>query len=470
MKTKRFLWRSALLASAAVGPLLVSHEGMAQGAPGAGSFPGSFLVPGTQTSFRIGGYVKLDYTYDFGAQQVNGSGTGVPALIAPFGPMDGGVLHIDGVKIPIQPDAAHHIHGTSQFTAAESRFNIETRTPTAYGEIKTFIEGDFSNPNGLRNTAGFKEFTNSNGFRLRQAYGTLGPLLAGQTFDLFRDPESEGETLDFGGDSTTGRTRVPQVRYTLDFGNGLTWAFDAQNPQTSVVNADAAAPDGCLPGGKPGTCFASPSSGALTTFGSGQGDKIPDFATAVRYGAPWGHLRASAVFRDIYWHQGIDGSNHNLSTFGWAVSLTGTANVPIGKDTVGWEVAYGDGGGAFIAADESSAPDAVWSAGARRTLHTIEAGLVAVNYTHFWNDTLRTNVTGSYFEQHNRAGDFGTSENAQFNFQNEQKSAYTVHVNLIWSPVPQTNLGVEFIRVQGKLQDGQTSEGSRIQASAQFKF
>ncbi|HSV25434.1 MAG TPA: hypothetical protein VLJ17_20700, partial [Xanthobacteraceae bacterium] len=136
---KRSLSRTALLASVALGPLLFSQETMAQGAPGAGSFPGSFLVPGTQTSFAIGGYVKLDYTYDFGAQQVNGSGTGVPALIQPFGPLDSGLLHIGGVTIPVLADGAHHIHGNSQFTAAESRFNIETRTPTSYGEIKTFI-------------------------------------------------------------------------------------------------------------------------------------------------------------------------------------------------------------------------------------------------------------------------------------------------------------------------------------------
>jgi hypothetical protein len=469
MKTKRSLWRSALLASAAFGPLLVSHESMAQGAPGAGSFPGSFLIPGTQTSFKIGGYVKLDYTYDFGAQQTNGSGTGVPALIQPFGPLDSGVLHIGGVTIPVQADPGHHIHGDSQFTAAESRFNIETRTPTPYGELKTFIEGDFSNPNGLSNSAAFKEFTNSNGFRLRQAYGALGPFLAGQTFDLFRDAQSEGETLDFGGDSTTGRTRVPQVRYTLDFGNGLTWAMDAQEPQTNVIDANAAAPGACLPGGI-GACFASPSNGNLTTFGKRQGDKIPDFATAIQYSAPWGHVRASGVLRDIYWHQGIDGSNDNLSTFGWAVSFTGTFNVPIGKDTVGWEVGYGDGGGAFLAVDESSAPDAVWTGGAHRTLRTIKSGLAAVNYTHYWTDTLRTNVTGSYFQQQNRASDFGGNSTEVFNFLNEQKSAYTVHVNLIWSPVPQTNFGVEFIRVQGKLQDGQTSQGSRLQASAQFKF
>jgi len=48
--------------------------------------------------------------------------------------------------------------------------------------------------------------------------------------------------------------------------------------------------------------------------------------------------------------------------------------------------------------------------------------------------------------------------------------AYTVHVNLIRSLGPQTNFGIEFIRVQGKLQDGQTSEGTRFQVSAQFKF
>ena len=465
MKTKRSLLRTALLASVAVSPLLFSQEAMAQGAAGAGSFPNSFLIPGTQTSFRVGGYVKLDYTYDFGAQQINGFGTGVPALIQPFGPLGGGEFRFGGITTHVQADPGHHIHGTSQLTAAESRFNIETRTPTVYGELKTYIEGDFSNPNGLNQTSGFKEFTNSNGFRLRQAYGTLGPLLAGQTTDLFRDADAEGETLDFGGDSTTGRTRDPQVRYTFDFGNGLTWAVDAQNPQTNII--DATAPTKCILGG---ACSGSPNNGSQTTFGNRQGDKIPDFATAIRYDGPWGHVRGSAVFRDIYWHQGIDGANNNLSTFGWAVSLTGSIKVPIGKDTVGWEVGYGDGGGAFIAVDEANAPDAVWTGGKSRTLQTIKSGLVAANYTHYWSDTLRSNVTGSYYRQQNRSGDFGPTFPEQFDFLNEQKSAYTVHVNLIWSPVPQTNFGVEFIRVQGKLQDGQTSEGTRFQASAQYRF
>ena len=77
------------------------------------------------------------------------------------------------------------------------------------------------------------------------------------------------------------------------------------------------------------------------------------------------------------------------------------------KDGLGWEIGYGDG--AFLAVDEAGAPDAVWTGGSSRTLQTIKSGLVAATYTHFWNDTLRSNLTGSYFRQQNRSGDFGTA-------------------------------------------------------------
>src|ERR1700719_1829650 len=80
MKTKRALLQIALLASAAIGPLFFSEAAMAQGAPGAGSFPGSFLVPGTQTSFKIGGYAKFDFWYDFGTHQDIGSAGAVTGV------------------------------------------------------------------------------------------------------------------------------------------------------------------------------------------------------------------------------------------------------------------------------------------------------------------------------------------------------------------------------------------------------
>ena len=204
--------------------LLAGIQGVhAQGAPGAGSFPGSFLVPGTQTSFKVGGYVKFDYTYDFGAQQdINGGADPI------------GIALDSGPATPA--DSAHHIHGTSQMTASESRFNIETRTPTAFGELKTFIEGDFTNPNGLSNSSSLHVNSNSYGFRLRQAYGTLGPFLAGQTASLFRDADAEAETLDFGGPMSNGVTRQPQVRYTFAGPYGISLALAAEQPGSEFAS------------------------------------------------------------------------------------------------------------------------------------------------------------------------------------------------------------------------------------------
>jgi len=433
--------------TASVALLAGMHGAHAQGAPGAGSFPGSFLVPGTQTSFKVGGYVKFDYTYDFGQQQ------GINGGADPIG------ITLDSIKFTpnglptttVNADPAHHIHGTSQMTASESRFNIETRTPTSFGELKTFIEGDFTDPNGLTHSNSFKVNSNSYGFRLRQAYGTFGPFLAGQTLSVFRDGSAEAETLDFGGPMAFGVTRQPQVRYTFDFGNGLTWAVSAENPQTVVFDAAAAA--------------------TQSTFKQGQGDKIPDFVTAIQYSAPWGRLKLAGVARDLYWHNGVSDAvvadTRNASAFGWGVGFSGNWNVPIGKDGLGWEAGYGRGAGRYINSD-GPIPDAFMTATDRTSLHPIGDWLVSANYVHFWTDTLRSNIAGSYWRELNNAL-ISATPGAAFE-ESVFKSAYTAHTNLIWSPVPQTNFGVEFIRMQGKLQDGQKGELTRVQMSAQFKF
>jgi len=461
MKIRKLNAATALGSLTASVALLAGMQGAhAQGAPGAGSFPGSFLVPGTQTSFKVGGYVKFDYTYDFGpVTNINGGAT-------PFGVLfDSKCATLSHGTDCVAEDTGHRIHGGSQMTASESRFNIETRTPTSYGELKTFIEGDFTNPNGLSNSGSLRVNSNSYGFRLRQAYGTLGPFMAGQTLSLFRDGAAEAETLDFGGAQAFGVTRQPQVRYTFDFGNGLTWAVSAENPQTQVFNASTG--------------------GTKTTFGAGFADKIPDFVTALNYNAPWGHLKLAAVLRDIYWHNGVNTASYHGSSqsdIGWGIGFSGNWNVPIGKDSVAWEAGYGQGAGRYINSDGPPTPDAwIWDSCSsictpgRTTMHTVPAWLVSANYTHFWTDTLRSNVAGSYWRQENNwavsnIGNAGGGNSSSLISENLFKDTYTIHANLIWSPVPQTNFGVEFIRMQGQLESGRTGDITRVQMSAQFKF
>ena len=508
MKIRKLKAAAALGSLTASVALLAGMSGAhAQGAPGAGSFPGSFLVPGTQTSFKVGGYIKFDYTYDFGPQQ-NINGGASPFGVSFDSKVVGGFAcrQISGSTILDQnpcvvgEDSGHHIHGNSQMTASESRFNIETRTPTAYGELKTFIEGDFTNPNGLSNSNSLHVNSNSYGFRLRQAYGTLGPFLAGQTLSLFRDGAAEAETLDFGGAQATGRTRTPQARYTFDFGNGLTWAAAAENPQTQIAE-DLSNSHSCLSPGCTTNVNLHGTDVTRSTFGQGLGDKIPDFTTALVYNAPWGHLNVHGVFRDLYWHQNTnrlrlsglssrgritsanqDTGNLSSSDFGWAIGIGGNWNVPIGKDSLAWEAAYGKGGGAYVNSDGPPTPDASLSCDdVGCGIKAITSWLVAANYTHFWTDTLRSNIAGSYWHQENgsqpgvcRGGvgpcTSGSKFDDQTDFFFQFKETFTAHANLIWSPVPQTNFGIEYIWMRGKLQDGQKGDLNRVQASAQFKF
>src|ERR1700741_4482099 len=64
---RRRLGYTALTGALAALPFLLGAPDLAQAqtAPGSGSFPNSFLIPGTNTSLRVGGFVKFDAWYDF---------------------------------------------------------------------------------------------------------------------------------------------------------------------------------------------------------------------------------------------------------------------------------------------------------------------------------------------------------------------------------------------------------------------
>src|SRR5262249_49791470 len=88
-----------------------------------GLFPGSFLVPGTNTSFRFRGFVRATGLYDFN----------------PIGSRDDFVTNT--IPVPQQNGQNQNI------SARYSRIGLDTWTPTPFFEwnVHTFIEGDFFN-------------------------------------------------------------------------------------------------------------------------------------------------------------------------------------------------------------------------------------------------------------------------------------------------------------------------------------
>ena len=429
--------RGSVIAGARLGAALALAAGCsgtaaAEGPFGAGSFPGSILIPGTQTSLKLGGYVKLDYSYDFSAAQ-NAVGGLFPNAI----PLD---ANVPGTHA----SAGHSSHGVSQLTAAESRFNIETRTPTEFGELKTFIEGDFENPSGLTNSSTFETESNSTGFRLRYAYGALGPWLAGQWNSVFRDTLAEAETLDFNGPMGAGAYRQPQIRYTYPLGP-LHIQVAAENPQTFWADA---------------TSTATLGGQSFTTYGTGQGDKVPDFTASATYDDTWGHLALRGVFRDLYDH---NGSTVTQSAFGWGLGVSGRINT-WGKDDVIFQVNGGDGVGRYMSNFVALVRDAVVDSAANR-METIQSWGGLLGYQHWWTATLRTMVVGSYIKEQNPSGIFTPAA-----FAVQADTWWTTQVNLIWSPVAFVDTGVEFSRENRRIENGQSGDATRLQFSTKFKF
>ncbi|MGH3576799.1 MAG: DcaP family trimeric outer membrane transporter, partial [Mycobacterium sp.] len=454
MKLRKFNAATALGSLTATVALLAGLSSAHAQAPGAGSYPGSILIPGTNTSFKVGGYVKGDYVYDFGQQQPRDGGISSPGGLA---------LDNDNGTPGTKPGGGHSIHGTSQISAAESRFNIETRTPTGYGELKTYIEGDFTDPNGLTHSKTLQLETNSTGFRLRYAYGTLGPWLVGQYNSVFRDSNSEPETLDFGGEQVAGATRQPQFRYTYDAGNGLLFAVAAENPQVQWFDA------------------TNLGSTTITTLSTGQGNKIPDFTGAVTYNAPWGHVAGRAVLRDLYDHNGCGSFNAScsggtssvgtqaaLNTFGWGLGVSGDVKT-FGKDDFTFQINGGDGIGRYLQNYANVAEFVVGSTvpGTTNLIHSISGVGGMLSYQHWWTDTLRSTASGSYvkiFVSDAFAPAFaGLSPGARQTVTSGLNDTLWIsHVNLIWSPVPQVDTGIEFIYSHRRVVDGQTGTGTRV--------
>jgi len=231
-----------------------------------------------------------------------------------------------------------------------------------------------------------------------------------------------------------------------------------------------------------------------STFGLGQGDKIPDFVGAVIFSQGPGHIAFRAVARDLYAHNpttaaitnsalaapnGTGFAGSNASTFGWGAGVSGDYHV-FGKDDILGEVNGGYGIGRYITNTGNTQADSVLSS-AGNTLTAVPAWAANLAYQHWWTDNLRSTLEGSVIYQNFQQGAFAVTgagaaaANAAAALNTGQFGSLThrelsSHINLIWSPVPAIDLGYEFIFEQRKIEAGNSGNVVRSQISTKFKF
>ncbi|HZT87329.1 MAG TPA: DcaP family trimeric outer membrane transporter [Stellaceae bacterium] len=430
-----------------------------------GSFPRSFLIPGTDTSIRIGGQITevVDYWLSGGNPNSspqsttvgdNGQALSTPldlhGQFVPGTPVPGAAAFgTGGNGIALPPTGNPHSRGNGIFWTSprESKVNFETRTPTPYGEARTFMEFDWAGstqfaPGGANPTS----VSDNLHPRLRYAYGTLGGFLAGQANSNFSDPDANAEVLDFGGNvGEPGVVRVPQIRYTIPitWGWGGAFSVSAETPETDIFTpVGQTASDA-------GASFAAAGAGAPTGLVPNPAKAgAPDLTFAYYVPQPWGHLDFSIVVRPTLQIQdghfidqtyqgygGHFGFDVKPRWFGWE------------KDDITFHFVAGDGIGRYLNCSCNSglvtnfvtAPTTVAAARSIVTKTITEFG-GEMGYQHWWAPNLRSTISGGINHADINSNTLGPAQDAAVN-----KEIITAHANLIWSPVSFVDFGIEYM-------------------------
>jgi hypothetical protein len=457
---------------------------------GGGSFPRSFLIPGTDTSIRVGGFV--DFTaLEFlqGGGNVNGTnygsnagqngnvtslpvnGRAVPGPIATF--------------VPASPNyAPSRNNGVLEFSPQQSRLNIETRTPTGWGESRTFFEFDWAGCNNFSCQTLGQGGGNSLVPRLRFAYGTLGGFLAGQAISNFSDADADTESMEFGGTlGSTGGLRIPQVRYTVPGPYGTALSVSAENPYTTLITPGGVeSSDFALSGTGtatspsqqtvPGTATATGIcngvvctgvNGATTSVGGGAlanpaAAKAPTLTGAVYFAQPWGHVDAAGALR-FYWVE--DGRFISKQFTGYGGHISGDVHPGwwgYNKDDFLWSMVIGNGLGNYASGGEKSLYPLATNFTVTTACATPERGCsgqfaasnilvdpvfaysAQAGYQHWWLPNLRSTVAAGFAHQDINSQLIGPTQAIAVN-----KTLITAFVNLVWNPVAFITTGIQYM-------------------------
>ena len=305
---------------------------------------GFFFIPGTDTCIKLGGYLRVDTTF-------NGGAHGAPAWSSDLGQQN----------------------RYRDYFVSRSRIalTIDTRTATEYGEVRTFGQGDFQFNNfGSSNPATLNAFPAGAANALNIPGGGYVAVeyvflqFAGFTFGKSASayatpwqgfPGNITSNL-LGGQNTD--TGVNNIQYTAEFGNGVSASIGLDDPtvwdRTAVYNL-----------GIPGAIGANG-----TGSNAYAGTHAPEIVGRIRVDQAWGLFQVSAAAHEVSGSFNTlaagavpndlsEISGHPDSKWGGAV-LVGLQikNLPTGAgDDIKFDASYAKGATKYVIATSGSSPN-----------------------------------------------------------------------------------------------------------------
>jgi hypothetical protein len=365
---------------------------------------GFFYIPGTDTCIKLGGYLRVDTTF-------NGTTYGGPAWSGDLGQQN----------------------RYRDYFVSRSRMalTVDTRTATEYGVVRTFGQGDFQFDNfnnGSRNPA-----ITAAGFNSTQLSAPGGGYVAvemvfiqfaGFTFGKSASayatpwngyPGNNNSFLMGGPDYVTG---VNNIQYTAQFGNGVSATIGLDDPtvfsRTNLLNLSTG--------------------GGVATAGSNAygGTWVPDIVGNIRVDQAWGLFQIAGMLHTVnasYNVLGAGGVPNNFSEISghpetkWGGAVTAALqikNLPTGAgDDIKIDATYSHGATKAVVSTSGGSPsflmfgntglagayqsigfgqtaDAVYLPGFTDGIKLVDAWGVRGAFNHNWDPYWSTSLWGSY--------------------------------------------------------------------------
>jgi len=360
-----------------------------------------------QTTFTFGGYVKLDVMW---TNFHNG-------FVPETSPLRDFLVP---ALIPVGDETDRFV--TNDFNARESRFSFGTNTEVGAKAVRTYLEIDF-----LLSGQGDERVSNSFNPRLRQVFFEYDGWLLGQTWTTFQILNLP-EDVDFiGVPDGTIFIRQPQVRFSP--GN---WEFALENSKTTLL------PTG---GGERLVC---------------PGSFVPDLVARYNFGGEWGYFSVAGLLRRLD-HEYIEaGDRKHSAEPGYGVSVGGMFRLGE-RDDIRFQASGGRGLGRYAALNFVTGGIVRPNNG----IDPIPSILGFVGYRHSWSPALRSNL--------NLSG-VTADPSAPLSGGDSDKAAYSVSVNLLYSPIPDLTFGAEIMRAYRELEDGTNGRLTRLQFAGRYNF
>ncbi|ROR97948.1 hypothetical protein EDC56_3617 [Sinobacterium caligoides] len=394
---------------------------------GTGTQAGSVKASDQQVSIKLGGFANLVTAYD-GGNGMNNPDSFIVSQI-PIKKGDGKYYISDGQTYTGSGDQFH-------IGANQSRFSVEALTPSPFGTLKMFLEGDFHG--------------GGNSFRLRHAYGQTGAWTLGQTWSTFDNLSANPATVDWQGAPGVLALRQPLIRYNHSF---------AEHWDASLALED--------------NSYASELDDISNDDDVAESINFdrPDLHLMLKNSGDWGNIQGNYVYTSFKGKPafGTTANYKSKRIDGYGAKLSGVINITQ-HTALQLSAAYVDGASHYIA--DLSGSGNTLAIDDDGNVDTVTAEAYSVAIAQQWNDHLRSTFAysmvdvdnGGYYYDKNDAGYIPGVSLSRYT-----ESAYYV-ANIFWDIDEHITTGFEYLYGEREDTDGYDGDSQRVHFMTQYNF